>query len=435
MTTVPSKKVFFKPKRRQQYPSPIAPDGYATKGYRYRLYPNQAASTYIARLIGHTRYVYNTILTQLRKEFEAYEAGKLKHKPSTSISALNARLTVLKNQPETAWLYEVSSVALQQTIRHLHLAFARHERKLAEAPSFKKRRKHRSATLATTGFRIQGNKLLLGNLKDSIKVKWSRELPSTPSSCTISTTPTGEYYVSFICKYKPTRTSGTGTIGIDAGITDLATMSDGTNIPNPRHYQKLQRKLAIAQRKADKAHYKANKGKKDPRKQKPSNNQKKLQLRVAKIHRKIANQRKDFLHKLSTQLVNDNQVIAIESLQVRNMVKMHTLAKHLMDTGQGMFRDMLVYKTQETQKGLLVLADPYFPSTQLCHCCSRKPTTKIPLSTRKWTCEHCGSTHQRDHNAAKNLEHLGKLMLTEWLSGRYDGQVLLAPKYTPRELG
>ncbi len=138
MTTVPSKKVFFKPKRKRQYPSPIAPDGYAIKGYRYRLYPNQATSTYIARLIGHTRYVYNTILTQLREEFEAYEAGKLKHKPSTSISALNARLTVLKNQPETAWLYEVSSVALQQTIRHLHLAFARHERKLAEAPSFKK---------------------------------------------------------------------------------------------------------------------------------------------------------------------------------------------------------------------------------------------------------------------------------------------------------
>ena len=162
----------------------------------------------------------------------------------------------------------------------------------------------------------------------------------------------------------------------------------------------MQRKLAIAQRRLSK-------------KKKGSKNRQKQQLVVARIHSKIANQRSDYLHKLTTTIVSHNQAIAIEQLQVANMLRNHKLAKHIADVSWSKFRQQLAYKVEETSTGYLFLADPYFPSTQLCNACGTKPTEKLKLSTRKWTCGNCGTTHQRDHNAAMNLKLLADVMLEQ----------------------
>ena len=369
-----------------------------TRGYKYRIYPNQQQQAYLAKAFGSARFVYNRLLEHTSKAYQDYQSGLSTTKPSISNSTLNAALTSLKQSQGHDWLYEASCTALQESAFNLAKAYKAFFTKKAKYPSFKSKRHKQSVTYTTAAFSITGKSLKLAKLEQPLQLRLSRPLPSSASYCTVSKTPSGKYYVSLLCTFVPTRKAGTGTIGIDAGITDLATFSDGSSIPNPRHYVKLQRKLAHAQRRLSK-------------KQKGSHNRSKQRLKVAKLHERIANQRSDYLHKLSSQLVRDNQAIAIESLQVANMLRNHKLAKHITDAGWASFRSMLAYKVQETTTGYLFLADPYFPSTQLCSSCGTKPTEKLKLGTREWVCSHCGDTHQRDHNAAKNLEKLAKYYL------------------------
>lgn len=389
--------------------------GLPVKGFKYRIYVNQDQAAHLAKLFGCCRYVYNALLGRLKTAYSDYATGVVSVKPAISATSLSAMLTVLKHEPDHIWLNEVSSVALQQATRHLDQAYQTFFKTKKGFPRFKSKHAKQSANFTTSGFSVEGNMLKIARLDQSIKLKLSRPLPSAPTSCTISRNQAGQYYVSFVCQYQPTRSNGTGIIGVDAGITDLAVMSDGTYIPNPRHYVKSQRKLAKAQRKASRA-------------KKGSKNRMKANLRVARIHNRIANQRQDFLHKLSSRLVGENQAIAIESLLITNMAKNGRLAKHILDAGWGKFRDYLSYKVCETASAVLFLADPYYPSTQLCSECGRKPTTKIKLGVTKWTCEHCEAVHQRDHNASKNLEQLARSHLRFLKPGKH---IVLTDRYQP----
>jgi putative transposase len=243
---------------------------------------------------------------------------------------------------------------------------------------------------------IRDDKFFLIKLDGLIKVKWNRKLPTGKrTSCTITKEPSGKYYVSFLIEVEKTVTIGQGYLGIDAGLTDLVTFSNGTSLPNPRHYVKSQKRLSCLQRRLS-------------RKQKGSKNKNKARLKVALIHEEIHNQRRDYLHKLSTNIVRDNQAVCIESLRVKNMIRNRRLSKHIADAGWGMFREMLKYKATHSTGCKLYLADPWYPSTQLCSSCLKKPEVKLKIGTRKWTCLHYGTLHQRDHNASMNLLHLAE---------------------------
>jgi len=205
----------------------------------------------------------------------------------------------------------------------------------------------------------------------------------------------GHYYAIFTAQYVSEPTTGSGFIGIDAGITDLATLSTGETLPNPRHYVRAQRQLTRLQRRLS-------------RKQKGSNNRSKARLKVARLHDHIAAQRQDYLHVFTTRLIRENQAIGIESLNIQGMIRNRKLAKHIGDAGWGYMRQMLTYKAIASQHCRLILADPYFPSTHLCSTCGTKFPSKLGLKLREWTCGVCGTTHQRDENAAQNLEDLAR---------------------------
>ena len=387
-----------------------------TRGFSFRFYPNQAQQEYLKHSFGCTRFVYNKLLEQTKTAYSDFKAGKTTDKPDLSKPGLSRLLTQLKHHPEYPWLQQVSATALQESCFNLATAYKNGFTGQNKLPTFKYKYSKQSISFTVSGFSIEGKYLKLAKLDTLIKLKLSRQLPSAPTRVTITKTPSGEYYASFACTYTPKRKAGTGTIGIDVGITDLATFSDGTTVPNPRHFLKLQRKLAIAQRRLSK-------------KKKGSKNRQKQQLVVARIHSKIANQRSDYLHKLTTTIVSNNQAIAIEQLQVSNMLRNHKLAKHIADVSWSRFRELLTYKVEETSTGYLFLADPYYPSTQLCSACGTKPTEKLKLSTRKWTCGKCGTTHQRDHNAAMNLKLLADVMLEQCQLGVHPGQLHLTKSY------
>lgn len=384
------------------------------KGLKFRIYPNKEQEIQLAKTFGSCRFVYNKLLSDSIEEYTLFKEDPLKYpKPEISINEFCSKLVTLKHSEETLWLSDVSSVALQQASRHLVSAFNTFFKKGKGYPKFKSKRDRQSSSFTEKTYRLKDNKLHLPRFDSGIKVKWSRDLPCDPSTCTVSKNSSGKYYASFVCEYIPNRVSGTGTVGIDVGITDLAVMSTGEFIKNPKHYIKYQQKLAKCQRKLSK-------------KQKGSKNRNKARIKVARIHEKIANSRLDHLHKLSSRIISENQAIAIESLMVKNMVKNRKLAKHISDAGWGLFREQLKYKILETKEGKLVLADPYFPSTQICNSCLKRPKTKIKLGVTKWTCTSCNTTHQRDLNAALNLETYLKALLKNWIP---DTKILLANSY------
>ena len=388
------------------------------KGYKYRFYPTPEQKDLLLRTFGCCRKVYNYFLEKSIRDYKNYEllGGT---KPGVSGYDFILGLPKLKKHPEYTYLQDVSSVALQQTLSHLGEAYKRFFKNNPKCyPKFKSRKNKQSFTLVGGAFSVIEGQVRIAKSKDPLKIAWSRELPSYPSSCTISMTPSGEYYISFICEYTPKKTSGTRFTGVDAGITDLATLSDGTAIANPRHYVKHQKRLKRLQQRHAK-------------KQLESKNREKARIRLTKLHQRIANLRQDYLHKLTTTLIRDNQAVCIETLMVSNMVKNHCLAKHIMDAAWGRMREMMRYKATDSQHCVLVLAPPYFPGTQMCSDCGLRPKENIKQGTKKWTCEHCGSVHQRDHNAAKNLAQLA----FEWYHATIDapnrGFVVMCPPYKP----
>lgn len=361
------------------------------KGYKFRVYPTPEQLETLAQAFGSARFVYNTLLARATEAYKARQADPTYPKPSLGGYDFTSQLTILK--AEHPWLKEASNVALQQSCLHLGQAYAAFFRNLRAKrtpgyPKFKSKRHRQSITLTTSGFTLRDQVLRIAKLATPLKVVWSRELPSAPSSLSFTMTPSGEYYVSFICEYLPPKTKGTKVIGIDLGLTHLATLSNGTKIANPRHYQRAQAQLKHAQQSL-------------ARKTPTSKNRHKQRQRVAALHAHIAAQRTDHLHKLTRQLINDNQVIGIESLHVAGMVKNRRLSKHIHSAAWSTFTSQLAYKARESQHVSLVMVNRFFPSSHLCAATGYHLGRKLKLSERHWLCPQCGQTHDRDVNAAQ----------------------------------
>ncbi|MFE2093294.1 RNA-guided endonuclease InsQ/TnpB family protein [Streptomyces sp. NPDC059460] len=360
------------------------------RAFKYRFYPTDAQAAELSRTFGCVRKVYNLALAA---RTEAWTRQQRVNYNQTS-----ALLTAWKKTEELAFLNDVSSVPLQQTLRHLQSAFTNFFSKRAKYPRFKSRKKSRkSAEYTTSGFRFRETSLTLAKMTEPLAIVWSRPLPkgAKPSTVTVSQDSAGRWFVSMLCDdptVKPLPTTD-AAVGVDVGLNHLLTLSTGEKIANPRHERTDRARLAKAQRTL------ARKARGD------GANRRKARLKVAKIHARIADRRRDGLHKLTTRLVRENQTIVIEDLTVRNMVRNRSLARAISDAAWAEFRSMLEYKAQWHGREVIAV-DRFFPSSRLCSVCGALQD-KMPLHVRTWTCA-CGTTHDRDVNAARNLLAAGR---------------------------
>ncbi|MCX4647959.1 MULTISPECIES: RNA-guided endonuclease TnpB family protein [unclassified Streptomyces] len=355
------------------------------RAFKYRFYPTDAQAAELSRTFGCVRKVYNLALAARTEAWARQER--------INYNATSAMLTAWKKTGELAFLNDVSSVPLQQCLRHLQTAFSNFFAKRARYPRFKSRKKsRRSAEYTSSGFRFRAGGLTLAKMNEPLDVVWSRPLPEgvSPSTVTVSQDGAGRWFVSLLCEDPAVkRLAATGSaVGIDVGLDHLLTQSTGEKIANPRHERKDRALLAKAQRSLSR------KAKGD------GSNRVKARRKVAKIHARITDRRRDHLHKLTTRLVRDNQTIVIEDLTVRNMVKNRKLARAISDAAWSDFRSMLEYKAAWYGREVIAV-DRFFPSSKLCSHCGTLQGT-MPLNVRTWTCD-CGTTHDRDVNAARNL--------------------------------
>ena len=354
------------------------------RAYRFRFYPTPEQEVILARTFGCARFAYNYML-RLRTDAWFKEQKKVGYHETS------AALTLLKKQPEFEWLNEVSSVPVQQALRHLQTAFSNFFAKRAKYPTFKSRHDKQSAEYTSSAFKWDGKELKLAKMDAPLAVRWSRTLPKAAklTTVTVSKDAAGRYFVSLLCddavQAKP---AVTGKVGVDLGLTHFAILSTGEKIAAPNVFRKNEKKLARLQRRLAK-------------KKKGSKNRTKAKLKVARLHAKIADTRKDFLHKLSTRLINENQVIAVESLAVSNMKKNRCLAKSISDAGWAEFVRQLQYKSLWYGRELVGI-DRWYPSSKRCSDCGYT-AVNMPLKVREWTCPECGSIHDRDVNAARNV--------------------------------
>ena len=303
----------------------------------------------------------------------------------------SAMLTALKKTPEHAWLNEVSSVPVQQSLRHLQTAFSNFFARRAGYPAFKRKDGAQAAEYTTSAFKWDGKALKLAKMDASLNIRFSRTLPKAVvvSTVTVSKDTANRYFVSMLCTDQVTaRNKAAGKVGIDLGLTHFAILSTGEKIASPHTFRRNETRLARLQRRLAK-------------KQKGSNRRAKAKLKVARLYARIADSRRDFLHKLSTRLINENQVIAIESLAVCNMQKNRCLSKSISAAGWSEFVRQLEYKAHWYGRELIGI-DKWYPSSKRCNECGYT-LTKLPLKVRDWTCPECGSVHDRDINAARNV--------------------------------
>ena len=334
--------------------------------------------------MGCARLVYNRALA-LRTEAWREKQEQVGYKETSGM------LTAWKKEDELQFLNEVSSVPLQQGLRHLQKAFSNFFTGRAKYPNFKKKHQGGSAEFTKAAFKWRNGQIFLAKSLEPLDIRWSRELPqgAKPSTISVKLSPAGRWTVSLLVDVEiETLPESINSVGIDVGITSLVALSTGKKIPNPKNLKKKRKKL----RRANKAL---------SRKQKGSKNRHKARLKLAKVHQEITDARKDFLHKLTTQLVRENQTIAVENLAVKNMLRNHKLAQAISDASWGEFIRQLEYKCQWYGR-TLVKINRWFPSSKTCgHC--RHIVEKLPLSIREWDCPDCGTKHDRDINAAKNI--------------------------------
>ena len=354
------------------------------RAYRFRFYPTPEQARVLARTFGCVRFTYNHML-RLRSD-AWFEIQKRVGYHETS-----AALTKLKRSPEFAWLNEVSSVPVQQALRHLQSAFANFFAKRAKYPSFKRKDGPQSAEYTRSGFTWDGVSLKLAKMDAPLEIRWSRMLPkgARPTTVTVSRDAAGRHFVSMRCADTVAAKPVTDrVVGIDLGLTHFAILSTGEKIAAPNSFRRKEARLATLQRRL-------------ARKTKGSARRAKAKLKVARLHAKIADCRRDFLHKLSTRLINENQVIAVESLSVSNMQKNRCLSKSIADASWSEFLRQLEYKAHWYGRTLAGI-DRWFPSSKRCSDCGHTVAT-MPLDLRAWTCPECGSIHDRDVNAARNV--------------------------------
>lgn len=356
------------------------------RAFKYRFYPSDAQAAQLLRTFGCVRMVYNLAL-QARTTAWFTERRRINYVQTSAL------LTAWKKTEEYAYLAEVSSVPLQQALRHLQGAFTNFFEKRSAYPRFKSRKKSRnSAEYTRSAFVYRDGRLTLAKMREPLDVAWSRPLPEgqAPSTVTVSRDSAGRWFVSMLCEDDSVKALPTSlaAVGIDAGITSLVTLSTGEKVVNPKFERKDRAKLARAQRELS-------------RKEKGSRNRDKARARVARVHARITDRRRDFLHKLSTRLVRENQTIVIEDLAVRNMLKNRTLARAISDASWAELRFMLEYKARWYGRELIAV-DRWYPSSKTCSACGHL-VARLPLNIREWTCAACGAHHDRDENTAKNV--------------------------------
>lgn len=360
------------------------------RAYKYRFYPTFEQENLLAQTFGCTRVVYNQIL-RWRTDSYYQKQEKINYKQAS------ARLTEIKKLPELEWLNDVSCVPLQQCLRHQQTAFKNFFEGRARYPTFKKKSHRQSIEFTKSAFKYRNDSIYIAKSKEPLDVRWSRGLPSEPSTITISKDAAGRYFVSCLCDFEPEKLDVTpNMVGIDLGLNHLLITDSGKKVGNPRHTKKYETKLAKAQRRLSK-------------KKLGSANRAKAKAKVARIHAKISDCRSDNLHKLSRKLINDNQVVCVETLKVKNMIKNPKLSKHIADASWGEFVRQLEYKAEWADRSLVKI-DQFFPSSKRCSCCGYT-NDSLPLDVRDWKCPECDTHHDRDVNAAKNIKAVGLTVL------------------------
>jgi putative transposase len=354
------------------------------KAYKYRFYPTDEQKHMLAQTFGCCRYVYNWAL---RLKTDAYyQRGERMY-----YEHLSQALTSLKKQEDQAWLKDVSAVPLQQALRHLDRAFLNFFEGRAQYPTFKKKHGPQAATYASSAFKWDGQSLTLAKMETPLAIHWSRPWPKgvNPTTVTVTRDCADRYFVSLLVEEDINPLPVVKKqVGIDLGLKSLVITSDGQTFGNPKFFAKDEKKLAKAQRR----HAKKKKG---------SKNREKARRKVARIHAKIADRQRDYQHKLSTQIIRENQVVCVESLQVKHVVHNPKLSKAISDVGWSELVRQLEYKASWYGR-TLVKIDKFYPSSKRCFRCGHI-LDSLTLEVRVWTCPECQSVHERDVNAARNV--------------------------------
>jgi putative transposase len=355
------------------------------KAYRYRFYPTPEQETLLRKTLGCVRLVYNKALAERTQ-------GWYERQERISYKQTSSMLTKWKKQADLDFLNEVSCVPLQQGLRHLQTAFTNFFAGRAKYPNFKKKRNGGSAEFSKSAFKYREGQVYLAKCFEALPIRWSRQLPKDcePSTITVKLDPRGRWFVSLRINdptqknLKPVKKQ----VGIDLGISSLFSTSDGVKVTNPKHFNKLYKKLRACQKSLS-------------RKVKGSKNREKARVQVARIQARIADSRRDHTHKLTTQLIRENQTIVVEDLAVKNMVKNHKLARAISDANWGELVRQLDYKASWYGRELIKI-DRWFPSSKRCSNCGHI-VEKMPLKIREWDCPECGTHHDRDINASINI--------------------------------
>lgn len=370
------------------------------KAYKFRLYPTKDQELLLSKHFGCTRFVYNHFLNERKEQHEV--AGK-----SDNYYAQAKTLTGLKTKDETCWLREVNSQSLQFSLKCLDTAYVNFFRNKAKFPRFKSKKSRNSFTVPQFA-KIEGTRLYIPKFKEGLRVKVDRVVHGDVSKCIVTKTATGKYFVSILSEEDHRPLEKTGAVcGIDLGLKDFAITSDGVKFKNNKYTKHYEKQLARAQRHLS-------------RKTKGSNQFERQRLKVAKIHEKIKNSRVDNLHKISHRLVSDYDIIALEDLNVKGMVKNRSLSKHISDASWGTFVRFVEYKAAWNDKQVVKIGK-FYPSSKTCCECGWI-NRELKLSDREWTCAN-GHILDRDLNAANNILKEGLKIISSGTGDYTDGDL------------
>ena len=360
------------------------------KSYKYKIIPNEEQKVLLNKHFGSIRFIYNYFLNERKQEYET-------NKQTINYYDNAKSLTELKKQEEYSWLNEINSQSLQASLKNLDDAYNGFFKKRTKFPKFKSKHTKNSFKVPQA-VKIENGKLRIRKFKDPIDIILHRTFSGTIKQCTISKTPTDEYFVSILVETEHKKLEKTGkSIGIDLGLKDFVITSDGYKYKNNRYTKTYQTKLKKTQQHLS-------------RKKKGSNKYKEQKLKVAKLHKKITNSRLDNLQKVSTELIKKYDAIILEDLNIKGMMQNHKLAKHIADASWSKFIELLTYKAEWNDKQIVKI-DRFFPSSKTCNCCGYI-NQNLKLDMREWTCPSCHTKLDRDLNASKNILNEGYKLIS-----------------------